>query len=219
MIDQLVIFAKYPQPGTVKTRLAARIGDEAAADLYGRFIEWILTTMCHSRVAERVVVAVSPQHVVHRFASRYPGADAYEPQAESSDLGERMLAVFEQARRQGVRKTVIIGTDSPTLPPDYVRQAFAILDSHDVVLGPAEDGGYYLIGAKEAHADLFRGIPWSTAQVLQKTLAALQRLQLRHALLPEFFDVDEIDDLHRLREQAPELVAEMEMLIRTEPKP
>ncbi len=218
-MNQLVIFAKYPQSGAVKTRLAVYIGDEAAAELYGRFIERILTTMCRSRVAERVVVAVSPQHAVRRFASRYPGADAYEPQAESSDLGERMLAVFEQARRQGVRKTVIIGTDSPTLPPDYVRQAFAMLDSHDVVLGPAEDGGYYLIGAKKAHADLFRGIPWSTAQVLPKTLAALQRLKLRHALLPEFFDVDEMDDLHRLREHAPDLFPEVGVPARAEPKP
>ncbi len=211
MTEQLVIFAKYPIPGTVKTRLAAQIGAEPAAKLYSRFIEHILDTMTRRRIAEKVVVAVTPPDSVNRFARRFPGADRYEAQLPDDDLGKRMLAVFQEASNMHVKKTVIIGTDSPTLPANYVLEAFSMLESHDVVLGPAKDGGYYLIGAKKPHPELFEDIPWSTARVLEKTIAALDRLRLRYVLLPEYFDVDEIADLHQLYRMAPEIFSGLEM--------
>ena len=114
------------------------------------------------------------------------------PQADA-DLGERLKQFFTQARQHGFARIVAIGTDSPTLPVAWVEQAFALLENHEVVIGPALDGGYYLIGASK-ELPLFEAIPWSSSRVLAATVERLQTGDARLALLPPWYDVDTVDD-------------------------
>lgn len=109
-----------------------------------------------------------------------------------------MTAYFQLALRQGADRVVLIGSDSPSLPRSYLVSAIAQLVDHDVVLGRSHDGGYYLVGMSGRHTEIFRGIDWSTDRVWEQTLARTRHCRLRVAELPEFFDVDEFSDLHRL---------------------
>ena len=207
--DVLVIFAKYPTPGKVKTRLARSIGAARAARLYRGFLKIILKKFAASPPADRIVCAISPVSRVEQFAGEFPGANAYIAQADVADLGERMHIVFEQILTQGARKVVIIGSDSPNLPLQFVRQAFEALDAADVVLGPAEDGGYYLIGVRESHAEIFRDIEWGTNRVLRQSISRIHNSGLRLSLLEPFYDVDDLHGLMRLIDDAPGIFAEL----------
>ncbi len=114
------------------------------------------------------------------------------------DLGERMAAAFEDIFSRGARSVVIFGSDSPTLPPQYARRAFEVLAGADVVLGPAEDGGYYLIGCRQFSSELFRDVAWSTPSTFDQTLANARRIGYRAAVLEPWFDLDEWKDLRRI---------------------
>ncbi|MEQ1785210.1 MAG: TIGR04282 family arsenosugar biosynthesis glycosyltransferase, partial [Hyphomonadaceae bacterium] len=114
------------------------------------------------------------------------------------DLGARMQQAFDTLFAQGYQRVFIVGTDIPSLPLDHYKQALALLDSHDVVLGPALDGGYYLIGLKQPRPELFANIAWSTDRVLAATQEKAASLGLKTALLPPWRDVDTIDDLQAL---------------------
>jgi hypothetical protein len=122
---------------------------------------------------------------------------AVEPQAEG-DLGARLAAAFRSLRSGGAARTLAVGADSPTLEPEVVRDAVAALETVDVVLGPAEDGGYYLVGLRDAREELFRGIPWGTETVLAATLARAEEARLSVRMLPAWYDVDSVEDLMRL---------------------
>jgi rSAM/selenodomain-associated transferase 1 len=121
----------------------------------------------------------------------------------AGDLGERMQAAFAAAFAAGSRRVAIIGTDCPGLRESHLTQAIALLDSYDVVLGPATDGGYYLLGLRELQPELFQNKEWSTATVLSDTVADAERLGLRVALLTELHDVDTADDLAKWRATTP----------------
>jgi len=117
-----------------------------------------------------------------------------------SDLGRRLLGTFRSLRARGFRRIVVIGSDSPTLPPAILRAAFAALEQEsEVVLGPAEDGGYYLVGARRLLPGMFEGIPWGTDGVLRATLQALDHCGARAVVLPHWYDVDRPEDLERIR--------------------
>lgn len=121
-----------------------------------------------------------------------------------ADLGERLGATFRTLFAGGYRRVVVIGADSPTLPSAHLKAAFErLLQDDDVVLGPAEDGGYYLVGAMRLVPPMFEEIPWSTRRVMQATLAALERCGLRSTLLPLWYDVDRPADLERMRAELP----------------
>ncbi len=197
-MNQLSVFAKYWQPGQVKTRLAATVGGATAARIYQHGLQ--LTLRRFSALADRRSVVVWPPGHDTEWKSLLGASWALEFQTPG-DLGERMRQFFQQAFERGSQRVVLIGSDSPTLPVDHIHQALAALESHDVVLGPSDDGGYYLIGMKQPLIELFENISWSSPQVWQQTLDAARRYHRRLASLPAWYDVDTVDQLPRLQQE------------------
>ncbi len=197
--DQLLIFAKFPKIGTVKTRLGKAIGQESAAALYRCFVE---DTLAMSRRAGyRPVVFFEPRYARDDMTEWLGVELSYEPQ-QGDDLGQRMYAAFQKAFT-GCERAVLIGTDIPDLRPAVVREAFEGLNSHDAVIGPACDGGYYLIGfsSRSLLPAAFGALPWGTANVFEITLRILKENGLHVHRLPEWPDVDDYDDLKALFDQ------------------
>ncbi len=185
----LALFAKYPEPGHVKTRLAARIGDEAAARAYDRMLRKLIAE--HSDRDYSLVAFVTPPSKVALFAREY--GVSCRPQ-RGKGLGERMEGCFHSLLGEYDR-VAIAGSDVPELSSDRVAQAFAKTDRSDVVLGPCPDGGYYLIASRWV-PPVFTNIPWSTDQVLSRTLDRLRACDKSWSLLPEERDIDEPEDLN-----------------------
>jgi rSAM/selenodomain-associated transferase 1 len=218
MTDALIVFLKAPRPGAVKTRLAATIGTGPAAGLY-------------RALAEAAVRATDPLGApgcerLYFFApaDAGPEMEAWLGPREwiaqaGGDLGKRMAAAFGEAFRRGARRAAIVGTDVPGLTERHARDAFAALDAYDAAVGPARDGGYYLLALDRPRPALFEGVPWSTAAVLSATLARARSLGLAVRLLEELGDVDTVEDLRRewetLRQLplSPQLKAELESAI------
>ncbi|HKV85111.1 MAG TPA: TIGR04282 family arsenosugar biosynthesis glycosyltransferase, partial [Ktedonobacterales bacterium] len=198
--DALVIVAKYPQPGAAKTRLGAAIGHENAANLYRSFL---LDLRERFENASRRVGYTLSWSYAPGLPSLRPilGDDARLYAQRGDDFAARLYAITCDAAARGHERLVILGSDSPQAPSDVATRAFAALDTHDVTLGPAEDGGYYLIGLRlrPEPPDLFTGVHMSTATVRDETLALARRQHLAVALLETAFDVDELTDLDRLR--------------------
>lgn len=193
----LIIFAREPLPGKVKTRLAQDIGDEAAAGLYAAMLGDVLVKAA-SLDDVRTLLFWSLETSGIKCNLAFPELQMFEQQGTT--LGERMAEAFETAFKNGIEACCIIGSDSPDLPAEYIRQAFEWLEQNraDVVFGPAEDGGYYLLGLRNICQELFRDIPWSTAAVLESSLKQAEKAGLRTALLPTWYDLDELKDLLRL---------------------
>lgn len=192
----LGIFAKQPVPGQVKTRLAAETSPAWAAEVARAFLRDTLERM--SGVAARRVLAFAPADAEAYFAEIVQGRYELVPQ-DDGDLGQRMAAFFSRQQENGATATVLIGTDSPTLPAAYIEQAFVALQSADVVLGPATDGGYYLIGCGPRLPPIFTGIRWSSENVLADTVAQLPAPDWQLALLPPWYDVDTLADWRMLQ--------------------
>jgi rSAM/selenodomain-associated transferase 1 len=190
----VAVFARYPEPGRVKTRLAAAIGDDRAAALYAAFVEDLASRLIDKRWTTRWWVAPPDLGFAQRFA--------IDPTAcreqSGADLGERMYAAFASAHREGCERCVLVGSDMPHLASETVALAFERLADADVVLGPAEDGGYYLIAMRKPE-DVFEGVAWSTRDVLAQTVERARARGLRVSLLAPGFDVDDLEDLERLR--------------------
>jgi rSAM/selenodomain-associated transferase 1 len=197
-VNLLGVFAKHWTPGKVKTRLAATIGECQAAELYRTWIEATLRRF--DQVGDERVLVVWPPHRLRDFLPLAGEQWRLEVQT-SGDLGARMRAFFAQAFARGAGRAVLIGSDSPTLPRDYLEQAFHELRTHQAVLGPTSDGGYYLVGAAEHAPPIFDGIAWSTPEVWPQTLCCLERTNTSCAVLPEWYDIDCANDLQRLQHE------------------
>lgn len=188
----LAIFAKTPLPGQVKTRLTPPLSPEQGAELY--------RCMLLDTVARAGTLKVDTFIFYHGnelyFREVAPGLPLL-PQHESC-LGGRLEAAFAALSALGYENRVVIGTDAPDLPLEFIEEAFCRLESGcDVVFGPAEDGGYYLVALRGGHGELFQEIPWSGPQVLERSLARAREAGLSVALLPTWYDVDGFEDLHR----------------------
>lgn len=192
----LLIFVKYPEPGKVKTRLAAAIGAELAAQLYQEFIRQTFALARQCRAAAHFIT-FTPAEKERDFKMLFPGPWHWFPQENSPDLGIRLQHAIQHVQQQGHSHVITIGTDSPSLPAEYLDQAADALLHHDLVLGPASDGGYYLIGLKSTPPELFTGIAWSTEHVFNQTLQRAQELRLSTQLLPVWYDVDDLATLRR----------------------
>ena len=196
----LVIMARHPTPGQTKTRLGRIIGDREAADLYQAFLIDLAQrfaplpdyTLCWAYTPAAVDYQAYMQQLVPSFASSM----RYFPQT-GEDFNTRLLNAFRWTHAHGYQRTILIGSDSPHLTTDTIIQANKVLDSADVVLGPAEDGGYYLIAMHQPY-DVFSGIPMSTSIVLEMTLESARRQHLTVRQLDILFDIDEVTDLQRL---------------------
>jgi len=211
----LGLFAKYWQPGQVKTRLAAAVGSEQAAAIYRQFVHTLLARL--TPIAEDRLLAFAPSHRAAEFAAILPNRWRLQPQA-GGDLGQRMQNYFANRFAEGFRRVVLLGTDSPNLPLEFITKALAELETHQVVLGPTEDGGYYLVGAQGMVGAqgptvplIFTDIAWSTPHVWRQTIAAMQQTGTSFAVLPTWYDVDEADDYLRLLE---DLTGSREPLLR-----
>jgi rSAM/selenodomain-associated transferase 1 len=191
--DRLLVFVKAPRPGTVKTRLAAVLGDEAAALLYRAMAEeQIRRTAPRAGEYERAFL-FAPEDARAEMESWLP-AETLEAQ-QGDDLGERMSRAFASAFSAGARRVAIVGTDVPSCGREHVAEALRALDDHDVVLGPTYDGGYYLIALDQPRPVLFQSIPWSTPSVLPATAERAGVLGLAVRMLDPMRDVDTIGDV------------------------
>ncbi|WP_460677580.1 TIGR04282 family arsenosugar biosynthesis glycosyltransferase [Hymenobacter coalescens] len=196
--DHLLIFARYPELGRVKTRLAAELGPDAALAAYRQLLY-------HTQAAVRPLTA---GRTLWLAAPPPPAAGPLWPgvpqrvQPAAADLGQRMAHAFEDAFAGGAQRVVIIGTDCPGLSTALLERAFQELHTHDVVLGPAHDGGYYLLGLRAPQPALFAGIAWSTEAVLRDTLAIAARQHLAVAQLPTLRDVDTAADWRAWQQSA-----------------
>ena len=193
-MDALFVFTRFPQAGCTKTRLIPALGKRGAADLQKQMTEYLLN---------RLTVATHPNLPiqVHFTGGTIAQMEAWigsqfrlVPQAEG-DLGDRLITAFKCGFSQGLSKIVIIGSDCPSLERKTILEAMTLLDTHDVVLGPAADGGYYLVGLSEPQTFLFQNIPWSTEQVLETTKAIAAKHSLPVALLDMRSDIDVPEDL------------------------
>lgn len=190
----LIIFAREPVPGEVKTRLAASIGNQAAAELYSAMLQDVLQAVSALHDITPIIFWANktiPQQTV-RF-NRY-----FQSRLQSgNDLGERMAHAFDTAFSNGFESCCIIGSDSPGIPPEFITKAFELLENenNDVTFGPAADGGYYLIGMRQTHVPLFNDIPWSSLHTLEKSCEKADLSGIRYVLLPEWYDIDTLEDL------------------------
>ncbi|QEG24381.1 TIGR04282 family arsenosugar biosynthesis glycosyltransferase [Mariniblastus fucicola] len=199
----LGLFAKAWDPGKVKTRLAATLGDEAAVAIYLELLTLHLNRFAAAGSLRSVAYSPATDVTKIRFYELLASlqvADAWDLVAQvESDLGSRMSHFFQQqfdACGDGAR-VVVIGSDMPRLDSGMVAGAFELLAENDVVFGPSADGGYYLVGLSVMSEAIFRNIQWSTEQVLQQSLEICQRESLSVALLPKLNDIDNEDDLNQ----------------------
>jgi uncharacterized protein len=195
MTKILGIFAKQPTPGLVKTRLAAATSPEFAAQVADAMLRDTLDRLA-AIDAERWLV-FTPNNTAPMMREYAGGSYPLIPQGDG-DLGQRLQRFFRERVRSGSEHIVVVGTDSPTMPVEFVLRAFEELTRAEVVLGPANDGGYYLIGCTRRVPTAFDGIDWSGSAVLSETIARLDAAT-RLALLPPWYDVDTLEDWQMLK--------------------
>jgi uncharacterized protein len=187
----LVVIAKEPVPGAVKTRLAPSLGADGAARAAAAMLADTLAVM--AQVDAEPWVCFAPPGARTRMARLAPGCGLLAQ--VDGDLGDRLAACFAALLDGGAERVVIVAADTPHVPRATYQAAFALLDQVDVVLGPAVDGGYYLVGAKAALPELFVGVPMGTDAVLQMTIQRAVQRRLRVATLPMLRDLDRLEDL------------------------
>ena len=198
----LVLFARTPRLGRVKTRLQPDLSPEESLILHRALVADAVTVLRDFVRRQNVqgIIALSE------------GLDPLSPDDElwrgvpvvkqqGADLGERLVHAFQDQLQGGARRVVIIGSDSPSLDGTYLEAAFEALEEDDAVIGPAEDGGYILIGCSRLLVRPFQGISWGSERVLQQTRRALKKLQVRHRLLRPLHDLDTVHDLIRTRRE------------------
>lgn len=195
MTDKLFLFTRYPQAGCAKTRLIPALGPEGAALLQRRMTEQTLDTA-------RALQNEYPVNLEIRYAGgdlammkKWLGPDLDYCRQGNGDLGARLGRAFAEAFNSGYQRVLIIGADCPALSPQILAGGFAGLAEHDLVLGPAADGGYYLVGLARPCPQLFRNRPWGSDRLLHETLAAAEKNALSCHLLEELADVDRPEDL------------------------
>ncbi len=189
----IALFVKPPIPGQVKTRLASDIGDEAACSIYRRLADHVMQQIKVSGFP----LALFFDGEESLLPDSWQQAAQYCIQQQGADLGDRMAAAFRYLFTGGADRVVLVGSDIPGIDAAYLQQAIALLHSHDLVIGPALDGGYCLIGFNRhsCTVTVFQQIPWSTDQVLKRTLAAAESSGLSIGMLPALRDIDTLDDL------------------------
>ncbi len=212
MTELLAVFARAPELGKVKTRLSPPLTAEQALALHRALVE---DTLDHfDRIErpglEKLLLLSEPMQNpddLHVPATWTQGVQA------NGELGEKLASLFYTGFRRGVTRLVVLGSDSPTVPPEVIHEAFDDLESGKVVIGPAEDGGYYLLGCNQWIPELFQNIEWGSPAVLEQTLKVANAKKLPVSTLIPWYDIDRVEDLDKLRQEisylkrsAPELV-------------
>jgi len=195
--NALIVVAKRPAPGKTKTRLSPPLAPELASSLYECFLCDTLDQMRQVQDAHHVIAYLDEPDYFQRLAPDFE----LIPQ-KGHDLGERLDNALTSCLSQGYERAIIMNSDSPTLPSDYLSQGFDMLsDGTDVVLGPCDDGGYYLIGIKKPTPRLLREVQMSTPTVAEDTIVLAKKEGLHLVTLPTWYDVDDTASLSRLVEE------------------
>lgn len=191
--DLLIIFIKAPKKGMVKTRLAAKIGEDLALKLYRAMVEDLLENVGVSDHYD-IQIMVMPENSEEEVRNwlKWPGVITSQI---VGDLGIKLLHAFEQGFSEGFKQIIIIGSDLPGLSSSHIKQSFKLLQHYPLVIGPAVDGGYYLIGLNSPQPQLLTKINWSTPEVLAETLNRLHQANLPYYLLEEMRDIDDYEDV------------------------
>ena len=197
---KLLVFTRYPEAGAVKTRLAGALGDAGAADLHRAMTEHTLRRLRRLQARTEVWFCGGTEGAMRAWLGDELNYRVQGP----GDLGDRLCAALRYSFERGEDKVVVVGADCPDLRADHVEEAVQLLDHHPVVLGPAADGGYYLLALRAFHGDLFRSIPWGTDRVRIETSLRAEGLGLEVGYLEDLSDVDRPEDLpHWYRVFAP----------------
>ncbi len=189
--------AKVPRAGNVKTRLQPFLTPERATD-------FAACLMCDTiekvkNLKNQLVIAYSPRNE-REFFNRFSLSETLFVEQKGSDLGEKMFNTFAFAFGQNADSAVMIGTDSPTFPGEFIEEAFTYLETFDAVLGKTSDGGFYLIGLRRLRVEIFENVEWSSPRTFKQTKENIERAGLKLKEMPEWYDVDEPADLEKLRE-------------------
>ena len=189
MKQALIIFVRNPVLGKVKTRLAATIGDEKALDIYKELLQHTFN-ICSQVKADKYVF----YHEEIIMNDMWNAGGFHKKLQAPADLGGKMKAAFLELFNAGYKKVIIIGSDCMQLTPAIIESGYSMLQEKKTVIGPAKDGGYYLLGLRIMHEFIFENKKWSTASVFSQTLAELEQHHLSVGLLPELTDVDTEND-------------------------
>lgn len=187
----LIIFTRYPETGLVKTRLIPALGKAGAAKIHKSMTEETVKMALKTGVELEIHFTGGDYRQIHMWL----GSRLKYRNQEGKTLGEKLSNSFKQAFSEGLKQVVIIGTDCPQITPAHIKKAFSLLQNSELVLGPALDGGYYLIGLSSVQPELFRKIKWGSSLVYQQTVAAARKLNLKIAELEELADIDRPEDL------------------------
>ncbi|MEM9548147.1 MAG: TIGR04282 family arsenosugar biosynthesis glycosyltransferase [Bacteroidota bacterium] len=185
----VIVFVKNPELGKVKTRLAATLGDEKALEIYLKLLYYTRDVLMDVKDAERYVYYSS----FIDNNDKWPNQIFEKRLQQQGDLGNRITSAF-QAVFESCEQVVIIGSDCPQLTAGHIQDAFQVLESNDVVMGPSHDGGYYLLGIKEYYPALFQEISWSTDKVFEETLQVAKQKNLKVGRLEVLTDIDYAED-------------------------
>lgn len=188
----LLIFIKNPKKGKVKTRLAETVGEQKALAVYRKLLEHTISEAGNVK-SDRQIWYSDFVDQNDEFSSNM----FKKCLQKGRDLGERMKAAFEDGFKSGYGKIVIIGSDCPGITSGLIGQAFWELENHQLVVGPSEDGGYYLLGLNGFYPELFSGVNWSTDQVLPQTMKTIQKREFTFKVMPVLNDIDTAEDLEK----------------------
>jgi rSAM/selenodomain-associated transferase 1 len=198
--ERLVVFAKTPRLGKVKTRLCPPLSVEQALELHRALVEDTLERLLRvSRPNLEYWIYLS--EAVTDPTDLTITSDWTQRIQQGLNLGERLSEAFRTAFDEGIERILVLGSDSPTVPLDCIHEAFEELGRYDAVIGPSLDGGYYLLGCSQFIPEIFQGVSWGKVTVLRETTDALQRAQKRFNYLIDWYDIDTDEDLLRLREE------------------
>lgn len=191
-IKLLLIFVKNPEKGKVKTRLAKTLGDDKAYQTYLNLLDFTIDVAGQNDAQKQIWYS--------SFVDENDGfgGEGFEKKVQQGDnLGIRMLNAFKEGFADGFEKIVIIGSDCPGISSEIIDDAFSMLDQKNVVIGPSEDGGYYLLGLGKLIPEIFKNISWSTESVLSETVEILKTKDIAYGKLPTLNDIDTEEDLQK----------------------
>ena len=195
----IIIMTKVPRAGNVKTRLQKILAPEGCEKLAEAFLKDAVNKA--KTVCENVFIAFSPPEEIQKLKEILPGESNFVAQT-GEDLGAKMFNAFQFVFEQKADSVVMIGTDSPTFPFDFIEQAFEFLETNsEIVLGKTEDGGFYLIGQRVLRREIFENVAWSSPQTFEQVFANIQKTGLHLREVPGWYDVDEEADLIKLKNE------------------
>lgn len=215
--QRLLVFARLPELGKVKTRLGAALGEEKALEVYEAMLRDLLQSIGGSNTETEIEIVWAPTAAANGETLRRAFGDHAMAMQTGANLGDRLSMAFsERFFFHRADKVIAIGVDDPRLSREIIDHAFGLLDSCDWVIGPARDGGYYLIGCRAAvfNPAIFRNIPWGAENVMQLTLDRIRQWKNTTAMLPERYDIDVLEDLQRFANDHRDADGELPRLLR-----